>query len=97
MLIHLKALAIIGRGDLEGMIYILQAGTVIGLIVGLFHAVDIYRELSTTPNPDGSVSRLRAFNFSAWTLLLWILAGGYVLIFWLLGSSLYLVFKAFRQ
>jgi len=79
------------------MIYVLQAGTVIGLFVGLFHAVDVYRELSTPPNPDGSVSRLRALNFSAWTLLLWIVAGGYVLMFWILGSVFYLVFKAFRQ
>ncbi len=79
------------------MIYILQAGTVIGLVVGLFHAVDIYRDFSTSPNPDGSPSRFRAFNFSAWTLVLWIVAGGYVLIFWILGSALYLVFKAFRE
>jgi hypothetical protein len=79
------------------MIYVLQAGTLIGLVVGLFHAVDIYRDLSISPNPDGSANRLRAFNFSAWTLLLWIVAGGYVLIFWILGSALYLIFKAFRQ
>ncbi len=71
----------------------LVVGTLLGLVIGLFHAGYLSRLVASEPT---SGTRPSALNFALWTCGLWILMGAYVLGFWLIGVALYVVFKAFR-
>lgn len=68
----------------------------VGALLGVAHAAYVYRVVAngvpagTTPNQAGGI------YYAVWTLLLWTLFGSYVVILWLAGVALYLVFKAFR-
>ncbi len=71
-------------------------GTLTGLIFSLFHAVYLSRLVADGGNSSAPGSVITAFNFALWTLVLWILMGGYLLGFWLIALAFYVVFKAFR-
>jgi hypothetical protein len=74
----------------------LLAGTIIGLLFGLFHAAYMSRLVSAYAGPANLTPRTSALNFTLWTCGLWILMGGYLLGFWLIAVVFYIVFKAFR-
>jgi hypothetical protein len=71
----------------------LFVGTLLGLIIGLFHAGYLSRPVASEAT---SATRHSALSFALWTCGLWILMGAYVLGFWLIAVVLYVVFKAFR-
>jgi hypothetical protein len=76
---------------------LIEAGSVVGLVLGVVHAIHSYRTFSCSapygPTPD----RSRGIYFALWTLVLWVLCGTYVLVLWVTGSLFYLAFKASRQ
>ena len=74
----------------------LLIGTLVGLVLGLFHATYMYGLVSSGANTASPGSRVSALNFSLWSSALWILAGAYLLGFWLIAVVFYIVFKAFR-
>ena len=71
----------------------LFVGTLLGLVIGLFHAGYLSRLVASEAT---SGTRLAALNFALWTCGLWILMGAYVLGFWLIAVVFYIVFKAYR-
>ena len=74
----------------------LLLGTTVGLLFGLFHAVYMSRLVASGGNSTAPGSLTTAFNFTIWTLALWLIMGGYLLAFWLIAVVFYIVFKAFR-
>jgi len=60
----------------------LWAGTFLGAVFGLTHAVHIYRQQMTYrgAGPGG------ALYFALWTFALWTLFGAYLLVFWIIGA-----------
>lgn len=68
----------------------------VGLILGLAHAAYVYPVVMVREGEIDPVKRPSAISYVAWTLLLWIVFGFYVIGIWLIGSVLYLLFKAFR-
>ena len=72
------------------------AGSVIGVLLGLTQAVYVYRVITNGTPAGAAPSPARGFYFALWTFGLWILFGSYVLVLWLAGVVLYLIFKAFR-
>ena len=75
----------------------LLIGTLLGLVISLFHAVYMYSLVASGANTSTSGSKLAALNFSLWTCALWLLTGAYLLGFWLISIVFYIVFKAFRK
>ena len=71
-------------------------GTLLGLIVSLFHVAYLSRIVTNGTNSVTSGTRVSALNFAFWTVGLWILMGAYLLGFWLIAVVFYIVFKAFR-
>ncbi len=71
-------------------------GTLVGLIISLFHVAYLSRLVASGTNSVTSGTRVSALNFALWTCGLWILMGGYLLGFWLIAVVFYVVFKAFR-
>ena len=70
------------------------AGSIVGIVLGLIHAVYVYRVVSVqTPE---TTDPMPAIYYALWTLVLWVLMGTYVLVLWLAGVVLYIIFKAFR-
>ena len=81
------------------MTEVLWMGTLLGALFGLFHGVYIYRLIlaeGTAGEAATAGRRGKALYYGVWTLGLWVLAGGYLLFFFLLGLLFYLPFKAFR-
>ncbi len=74
----------------------LLGGTLVGLLFGIFHAVYMSRLVSVGSGSETSINWTSGLNFALWTIVLWILMGGYLLGFWLIAVVFYLVFKAFR-
>ncbi len=74
------------------MMTVVWAGTVIGSVLGLVHAVYVFRLVAD----DSAAGQARAGYYAVWTFGLWLLLGSYVLVLWLVGVVLYAVFKAFR-
>lgn len=62
-------------------------GTAVGFVVGLIHAVHIFREHHAV-EPYGLAA---AIYRSIWGVILWSLFGAYLLVFWFLGSILMLL------
>ncbi len=78
------------------MTAVLWAGTLVGVVFGLFHALYVYRLVMAEGPADAAPSHARAGYYALWTLGLWLLFGSYVLVLWLIGAAFWLVFKAFR-
>ncbi len=74
----------------------LLLGTLVGFLFGLIHAVYMSRLVSDSAGTSSSINWVAAINFALWTVVLWILMGGYLLGFWLIAIAFYIVFKAFR-
>ncbi len=67
-------------------------GTALGAVIGLLHAVHLYRRQTERVWVDGPRhSRLKGIYYGLWTFLLWTAFGTYVLIFWCLGAAGWLV------
>jgi len=74
----------------------LFVGTIVGLVISLFHAAYLSRLVTSGAKSATSDTRVTALNFAFWTCGLWILMGAYLLGFWLIAGVFYIVFKAFR-
>ncbi len=61
------------------------AGTVLGFIAGVIHAVDIVRKQASL---SGKHSQSIAWYRAAWAVLLWTAFGGYLLLMWIFGLIL---------
>lgn len=75
---------------------VMWAGSAVGAVLGLVHAAYVYQIVTNWASADLEPNPTRGLYYALWTVGLWILFGSYVLILWLAGIVLYLVFKAFR-
>ncbi len=75
---------------------LMWAGSVLGVLLGLAHATYVFNIVANGVSPGGSPNYKSAVYFAIWTFGLWVLLGTYVLVLWVVGVVLYLVFKAFR-
>jgi hypothetical protein len=66
------------------------AGTLLGALFGLAHAVYVFGVVASNGNTTAATQQTTAIYAAAWTLLLWLLFATWLLLFWLLGSVLYL-------
>ena len=64
---------------------LLWLGTALGALVGITHAIDIYRTQMARPGPGGLA--LTVYR-GIWALALWTLFGGYLLVLWIIGLML---------
>lgn len=65
-------------------------GTLLGALFGLAHAAYVFAVVARNGNTTAATRQIPAIYAAAWTLLLWLLFGSYLLVFWLLGGVLYL-------
>lgn len=68
-----------------------------GALLGLAHAGYVFCVVSNTGAAGAPPDRWDAAYFALWTLGLWLLLGGYVLVLWLAGAVLYLAFKVLKR
>jgi hypothetical protein len=68
---------------------VLWAGTVVGAVFGMLHAVYVYRLVAV----DGHI---RAGYYALWTLGLWLVFGTYVLVMWVISVVAYAIARPFR-
>jgi len=61
----------------------LWIGSGLGALIGLLHALHMFRRQSAMPASNPAL----ALWFALWTLALWTLFGAYVLTFWLIGAA----------
>ena len=78
------------------MTALMWTGSLVGALFGLAHAAYIYRAISAQAAVGTSENHTRAVYFALWIFVLWVLFGSYVLVLWLVGAMLYIVFKMFR-
>ena len=78
------------------MTAVLWAGTLVGVVFGLFHALYVYRLVMAEGPADAAPSHARAGYYALWTLGLWLFFGTYMLVLWLIGAAFWLIFKAGR-
>lgn len=75
-------------------------GTVLAIIIGLAHAVYVYRqeigEFRAVLGHHPVAIRLRASYQVLWTLLLWLLLGATVVFYWAIALVPYLIAKIIR-
>ena len=71
-------------------------GTLLGALCGLAHAAYVYSVVVSADGTESSQRTGEALYAAVWTLLLWLLLGTYLLIFWLLGGLLMLLSRAWR-
>lgn len=71
-------------------------GSMVGALLGLAHATYVFRVVAKSVPSGVSPNYPGAVYFAIWTFGLWVLFGTYVLVLWVVGGVLYLVFKAFR-
>lgn len=71
-------------------------GTIVGVVLGIAHAVYVYRVVANDLPLDASPAQPRGIYYAVWTALLWFVLGTYVVVLWLAGIVMYVVFKAFR-
>ena len=71
-------------------------GTLLGALFGLAHAAYVYNVVASGAGTAPSQRLEKAIYAAAWTLLLWLLLGTYLLTFWLLGCLLMLLARALR-
>jgi len=74
------------------MMTLVWAGTVINSVLGLVHAVYVFRVVAN----ESTAGESRAGYHAVWTFSFWLLLGSYVLVLWVIGIMLYFSFKAFR-
>lgn len=78
----------------------LWIGTVLAVIIGLTHAVYVYRqeigEYRAVLGRHALTVRLRASYYALWTLVLWLLLGVTVIFYWAIAVVPYLVAKIIR-
>ena len=75
---------------------LMSAGSIIGVVLGLAHATYVFKVVANGNSPGASSNNTSAVYFAIWTFGLWVLFGVSVLVMWVIGVVLYLVFKAFR-
>ena len=78
----------------------LWIGTILAAIIGLAHAVYVYRqeigEFRAVLGRHPLAIRLRASYQAFWTLLLWLLLGATVVLYWAIALVPYLIAKIIR-
>ena len=75
---------------------VMWAGSVVGILFGLVHAAYVYRVVAQGVSVGAEPNNTRGLYFALWTFGLWLLFSSYVLLLWLIGVLLYIIFKAFR-
>ena len=68
---------------------VLWAGAAVGAVLGLLHAIYVYRLVAV----DGPV---RAGYYALWTFGLWLLFGTYVLVLWVISAVAYAIARPFK-
>ena len=66
-------------------------GTLLGAIFGMAHAVYVFTVVASHCGTARAPRYAAGLYAGAWTLFLWLLFGTYLLLFWLLGAALYLL------
>ena len=79
---------------------VLQMGAIVGAVIGLFHAVYIYRRRASD-FPDALAARpvatrAGALYYALWTFALWVLFGSYVFVLWVVSVVVYGVYLAVK-
>jgi hypothetical protein len=76
---------------------ILVAGMGISAVIGLLHAVYVYRQgAQETDQGRALVSFGRRAYYALWTFFLWLLLGPYALLFWSVSVVAYLLYRLAR-
>lgn len=75
------------------MMAFLWIGTSLGVVLGVFHGLLIFRQ--RIADVGGGFGN--ALYFAIWTLALWVVFGAYVLFFYLLGGTGMLCAWLFRR
>jgi hypothetical protein len=72
------------------MALFLWIGSACGAILGLSHALYLYRQIAARcTTADAAGINRRGLYYAIWTFALWTIFGSYVLAFWLLGATVY--------
>ena len=73
---------------------LLIIGSIVGSVLGIFHAWGVYTKRLREANAWGSQPavgvRLRAAYSAVWTALLWAAFGSYVLVLWLVSIPIWI-------
>ncbi len=75
------------------MTALLWAGTMLGAVVGFFHALQVLQSRMGRPGLDP----VKTIWQAVWTWGLWTLFGAYVLTFWILGLICFGISRALRS
>ena len=69
------------------MTLFLWIGSAVGAVLGLLHAIHLYRQIAERAAVAGATGlNGRGLYYGIWTFALWTIFGSYVLAFWLLGT-----------
>lgn len=66
-------------------------GTLLAAILGMAHAVYVFTVVASHCGTASAPRYAAGLYAGVWTLFLWLLFGTYLLLFWLLGAALYLL------
>lgn len=72
-------------------------GSILGAMFGLVHAIYVYNIVGSSGTTAATCNHAAAIYAALWTLVLWILFGTYLMLFWLIGAVLYLGFRWQRK
>ncbi len=81
---------------LGAMSYILWTGSILGAVIGLLHAVYLYRGrvADARASAEGGITaHAEGAYYGRWALALWIIFGSYVLVLWVIGAVAYTIFR----
>lgn len=75
----------------------LLLGSALGGIIGIAHAVSVFRQIAArNATGCGPCGVLLALCYALWTVALWTIFGAYVLAFWILGVIGYPIVRLLR-
>ncbi len=78
------------------MASVLWAGTLVGTLLGIIHAVYVYRLVAAEAPAGATANHGQAGYYALWTLGLWIVFGSYVLVLWVIAVVAYAIARPFR-
>ncbi len=80
------------------MDYFLLIGSALGALLGLLHAVYLFRQIAVRAPADGTPGgKAQGLYYAVWAFVLWILFGSYVLAFWIFGLLAYPIVRLVRR
>ena len=72
-------------------------GSMLGAMFGLVHAIYVYSVVGSSGTTNETCNHAAGVYAALWTLALWILFGTNLMLLWLIGAVLYLLFRWQRK